>query len=82
MGKLVFRENNDKYDEPVIEVGDWWVRDDGSRFFSAVLDIMPKEEQVLTDCGDTYMDYSISFDTILAVADKIKELRKEKKNGQ
>ena len=78
MEKLVFRENNDKYDEPVIEVGDWWQRDDGSKFFSSILDIMPKEERVLTDCGDQYYDYSVSFDTFLAIADKIKELKGEK----
>lgn len=82
MSKLIFRENKDKYDEPVIEVGNWWVRDDGSRFFSVVLDIMPKENTVYTSCGDTYYDYGVSFDTILAVADKIKEIRKEKRNGK
>ena len=77
MSKLIFRENKEKYDEPVIEVGHWCKRNNGESFFSSILDIMPKEEQVLTDCGDTYMDYSISFDTILAVADKIKKLKGE-----
>lgn len=80
MRKLVFRENNSKHDKPVIEAGNWWEKSNGERVFNSVLDIMPKEEFVLTDCGDAYMDYSISFDTILAVADKIKELRKRKKN--
>lgn len=79
MSKLVFRENNDEYDEPLIEVGNWWKRDDGLELFNTVLAIVPKKDCVRTDCGDAYYDYSISFDTILAVADKIKELRKDNK---
>lgn len=80
MSELVFRENKEKYDEEVIEVGHYCKRNNGETFFSSVLDIMPKEETVMTDCGDSYMDYSVDFDTFLAVANKIKELRKER-NG-
>lgn len=79
MSKLVFRENNDEYDGPLIEAGNWWKKDDGSKFFNTVLVIVPKKDYVLTDCGDAYYDYSISFDTFLEVADKIKEIRKGKK---
>ena len=78
MDKLVFRKNADKYDEEVIEVGHYCKRNNGEIFFSSVLDIVPKEEIVMTDCGDSYMDYSVDFDTFLAVAGKIKELRKAK----
>ena len=60
--KIIFRENNDKYDNPVIECGNWFKRDDGSEFFSSILDIDSKNREVETDCGDSYMDYSISFD--------------------
>lgn len=80
MSKLIFRENKDKYEKTVIEVGYYEKRNNGDRFFYSVLDIWPDEEFVETDCGDTYYDYNIDFDTILAVADKIKELRKEKEN--
>lgn len=75
--ELIFRENNNKYDEPVIEVGHCMKRNDGSEFFSSTLDIMPKERMVYTDCGDSYMDYGISYDIFLAVANKIKELEKK-----
>ena len=78
MCELIFRENNDKYDDKVIEVGRWHERNDGSKFFSSVLDICPVNKEVRTDCGDSYMDYSIDFDTFLEVADTIKKLRKER----
>ena len=81
MSKLIFRENKEKYEKTVIEVGHYEKRNDGSKFFYSVLDIWPDEDLVETDCGDPYMDYSIDFDTILAIADKIKEIRKEKDNG-
>lgn len=74
MSELLFRENNDKYGDKVIEAGEWWERDDGSKFFSSRLDISLTNKEVRTDCGDTYMDYSISFDDFLAIADKIREL--------
>ena len=77
MKELIFRENNYKYDNPVIECGNWFKRDDGSEFFSSILDIDPKNREVDTDCGDSYMDYSISFDNFLAIADKIRELEKK-----
>lgn len=77
MSELIFRENKDKYEEPVIEVGHYMKRNDGSDFFSSTLDIMPKEKMVYTDCGDTYMDYGISFDIILAIADKIRKLEEQ-----
>lgn len=60
--------------DKVIEAGGWWERDDGSRFFSSRLDISLTNKEVRTDCGDTYMDYSISFDDFLAMTDKIREL--------
>ena len=84
MSKLIFRENNDKYGDKVIEAGEWWERNDGSKFFSSRLDISPINKEVRTDCGDSYMDYSISFDDFLAVADKIRELEERlggKDNG-
>lgn len=74
MKDLVFRENQDKYDDKVIEVGTWGERIDGSKFFSSMLDICPTNKEVRTDCGDSYMDYSISFEEFLAVANKIREL--------
>lgn len=74
MIELVFRENNDKYDDSVIEAGYWGKRNDGSEFFSSVLDIAPKAKEVRTDCGDSYMDYSIGFKEFLKIADKIKEI--------
>lgn len=74
MSGLIFRENNDKYDDRVIEAGYWCERNDGNRFFSSRLDISPINKKVRTDCGDSYMDYSISFDDFLAIADKIREL--------
>ena len=80
MRELIFRENNDKYNVKVIEAGSWYKRDDGSKFFSSILDIDPINKEVRTDCGDSYMDYSISFDTFLTIAKKIKEI--EEKNGR
>ena len=74
MSGLIFRENNDKYDDKVIEAGNWYERNDGSKFFSSKLDLSLANKEVRTDCGDTYMDYSISFDDFLAIADKIREL--------
>lgn len=74
MSGLIFRENNDKYDDKVIEAGNWYERNDGSKFFSSKLDISLTNKEVRTDCGDTYMDYSISFDDFLAIADKIRGL--------
>lgn len=74
MSELIFRENDDKYDDKVIEAGRWYERNDGSKFFSSRLDISPTNKKVLTDCGDSYMDYSISFDDFLAIADKIREI--------
>ena len=76
MRGLVFRENNDKYDSKVIEAGSWDERYDGSKFFSSILDIDPINKIVITDCGDSYMDYSIDFDTFLKISDKIRELEK------
>lgn len=80
MEKLIFRENKDKYGIPVIEWGYWLKRDDGSELFSSILDIDLKNREVNTDCGDSYMDYSIGFDDFLAIADKIREL--EAKYGE
>lgn len=74
MSGLIFRENNDKYGDKVIEAGNLYERDDGSKFFSSKLDISLINKEVRTDCGDHYMDYGISFDDFLAIADKIKEL--------
>lgn len=74
MSELIFRENNDKYDDKVIEAGNWYKRDDGSKFFSSKLDLSLINKEVRTDCGDTYMDYSVSFDDFLAIADKIREI--------
>lgn len=74
MSGLIFRENNDKYGDKVIEAGNWYERDDGSKFFSSELDLSLTNKEVRTDCGDTYMDYSISFDDFLAIADKIREI--------
>ena len=81
MSELIFRENEEDYDEKVIEVGSYFKCNDGVTIFHTDLAIMPKEEIIMTDCGDTYYDYSISFDTILKIAEKIKEIRKEKDNG-
>lgn len=77
MKGLIFRENKDKYDNPVIECGNWFKRDDESEFFSSILDIDLKNREVETDCGDPYMDYSIGFDEFLAIADKIRELEEK-----
>lgn len=79
---MIIKENNTDYDEKVFDVGDYIECNDGIRIFSTCMQIMPKEEIVMTDCGDTYYDYSIDFDTFLEIADKIKEIRKEKKNGK
>ena len=76
MRDLIFRENNNKYDGKVIEAGSWEERYDGGKFFSSILDIDPINKEVRTDCGDSYMDYSINFDTFLAIADKVRELEK------
>ena len=76
MEKLIFRENKDRYYGPVIECGYWFKRNDGSEFFSSIFDIDIKNREVETDCGDSYMDYSIGFDEFLAIADKIRELEK------
>lgn len=72
--ELVFRENPDKYDDPVIEAGRWYEANDGKKFFSSILDISLVNKEVRTDCGDSYMDYSINFDAFLEIAEKIKEL--------
>lgn len=77
MSELIFRKNGDKYGDNVIEAGYWVERDDGSKFFSSMLDILLTNKEVRTDCGDTYMDYSITFDNFLAIADKIRELEEE-----
>lgn len=76
--KLVFRNNPDKYDRDDIEVGYYAKANDGHEFFSSILDILPSDGIVMTDCGDTYMDYSIDFDVFLEVAEMIKSLRKER----
>ena len=78
---MIIRENNTDYDERVFEVGDYIECADGRTIFSTALEIIPSEEQVMTSCGDAYYDFGISFDTIIKIADKIKELRKDK-NGQ
>lgn len=75
--KLVFRDNKEKYDFPVIEVGYWDKRFDGSDFFYTILDICPVEKEVLTSCADDYYDYSIGFKEFLEIADKIREILKE-----
>lgn len=74
MSRLVFRQNKDKYDDEVVEAGYWCERNDGSKFFSSRLDISMVNKEVRTDCGDSYMDYSINFDDFLAIADKVREL--------
>ena len=75
MKKLIFRENKNKYyGRTVIECGYFDKRYDGSEFFSSIFDIDFKNREVETDCGDSYMDYSIGFDEFLAIADKIREL--------
>ncbi len=79
---MIIKENNTYHDKKVFDVGEYIECNDGVKIFSTRLQIIPNEEIVMTDCGDPYMDYSIDFDTILAVADKIKELRKENKNGK
>lgn len=77
MSELIFRGNNDKYGHKVIEAGKWYEREDGSKFFSSKLDLSLTDKAVFTDCGDHYMDYGISFDDFLVIADKIKELLDE-----
>ena len=78
MSKIIFRENYDEYDDKVIEAGRWWEISDDKKLFVSKLNIFPTDKEVRTDCGDSYMDYSISFDDFLAVADKIRELSNEK----
>ena len=75
---MIIRENNTDYDEKTFEVGEYVECAGGTEIFSTYLQIMPKEEIVMTECGDTYYDYSIDFDTFLEVADLIKSLRKER----
>lgn len=77
---MIIRENNTDYDERVFEVGSYVECADGRTIFSTALEIIPSEKVVRTNCGDAYYDFDISFDTILKIANKIKELRKER-NG-
>ena len=37
------------------------------------------KEEVVTNCGDYYYDYSISFDNIIKLADYIKSRRKNER---
>lgn len=37
------------------------------------------ERVAFTNCGDSYMDYAIRFDDILALADFIRKYEKERK---
>lgn len=77
-GESIFAEIDDT---PVrcIGVGRWDKRNNGESFFSSQLYIVPKWNSVETNCGDSYMDYGISFDDFLAIADKIRELKKGEK---
>lgn len=86
--ELVFRElkgdecpftDGDYKPVRCIGVGRWCKRNNGEKFFSSELIIVPEWNSVETDCGDSYMDYSISFDDLLAIADKIRELKKGEK---
>lgn len=79
MNNLEFREQTDSDGDKYIEVGNFMNRDDGSEFFSSIFIIYPDDEKVRTDCGDSYMDYSVSFDSVLTIADKIKKLKDSKK---
>lgn len=63
--------------EKIIKVGGWCGRNDGSKFFCSILEIHPDKKNVRTDCGDSYYDFDISFDTILTIAKKIKELQEK-----
>lgn len=73
--ELIFKEGKDIDGEPIIEVGNWAIANNGFKFISSFLCIYPDRDYVLTMCGDSYYDYSIDFDTFLEIAEKIKELR-------
>ena len=60
-----------------IEVGHEYKRDNGVSFFIANFIIKPKEQKVWTDCGDPYMNFSVSFEEFLEIANKIKELKED-----
>ena len=75
---MIIRENNTDYDEKTFEVGEYVECADGTEIFSTALEIIPSEKQVVTNCGDAYYDFGISFDTFLEVADLIKSLREER----
>lgn len=78
---MIIKDTTEEHGERTFEVGNYIKCNDDRVIFSTALYIYPDEEEVATSCGDAYYDFSISFDTFLKVADKIKELRKEKKNG-
>ena len=86
--ELIFREcpeedcpfeDDDFNPIPSIEVGNWCKNNYGGDFFSPKLVIIPELDKVYTRCGDNYMDYGISFDDFLTIADKIRELKKGEK---
>lgn len=79
---MIIKDTTEEHGERTFEVGDYIECNDNSVIFSTMLYIYPDEEKATTNCGDAYYDFDISFDEILAVADKIKELRKENKNGK
>lgn len=85
--ETIFREDyNEEYDEEqddfvnekIIKVGKEWKCNNGEVIFSEDFWIHPKAKCVRTRCGDGYLDYSVSFDEFLAIADKIRELKEAK----
>ena len=70
--QMLFIKNGDD-----IEVGYERERDDKTKYFSTILIIQPLERCVMTDCGDPYMDYGISFDELSEIMEKIKALDKK-----
>ena len=68
---LVFREDYDEYDrQTIIEVG-------YEEFPRCLFRILPENEVVETDCEDDYYNYEIDFDDFLAIADRIRDLRRK-----
>ena len=73
MSELLFVKHGDD-----IEAGHEYKRSNGVPFFSANFIIKPNEKRVWADCGDPYMNFSVSFDEFLEIANKIEELKEEK----
>lgn len=72
-------EQDDFVDKKIIKVGKEWKCNNGEVIFSEDFWLHPDKKCVRTRCGDSYMDYTISFDKFLQIADKIRELQKEEK---